>query len=68
MVAAVQKACPGLNTCAVELIGVRADPRQVVLPTLLNDLASLDERIVLILDDYHVVTNRAIHEEMAFFD
>lgn len=67
VVAAVQKACPGLDTCAVELIGVHADPRQVVLPTLLNDLASLDERIVLILDDYHVVTNRAIHEEMAFF-
>ena len=67
MVAALQKACPGLDTRAVELIGVHADPRQVVLPTLLNELASLDEGIVLVLDDYHVVTNRAIHEEMAFF-
>ena len=67
VVAAVQKACPGLDTRAVELIGVKADLQQVVLPTLLNDLASLDKGIVLILDDYHVVTTRAIHEEMAFF-
>ena len=67
VVATVQKACPGLDTRAVELIGVNADLQQVVLPTLLNDLASLDKGIVLILDDYHVVTTRAIHEEMAFF-
>src|SRR4029077_1911693 len=67
VVAALQKACPGLDTRAVELIGVHADPRQVVLPPLLNELASLDEGIVLVLDDYHVVTNRAIHEKMAFF-
>ena len=67
VVAAVQKACPGLDTRAVELIGAHADLPQVVLPTLLNELASLDEGIVLILDDYHVVTTRAIHEEMAFF-
>ena len=66
VVAAVQKARRA-GTCAVEFIGVHADLRQVVLPTLLNELASLDLRIVLILDDYHVVTNRAIHEEMAFF-
>ena len=67
VVAALQKACPRLDTRAVELIGVHADPRQVVLPTLLNELASLDEGIVLVLDDYHVVTTRAIHEEMTFF-
>ena len=67
VVAAVQKACPGLDTRAVELIGAHADLQQVVLPTLLNDLAGLDKGIVLILDDYHVVTTRAIHEDMAFF-
>ena len=67
VVTALQKARPGLDTRAVELIGVNAGLQQVVLPTLLNALASLDERILLILDDYHVVTNRAIHEEMAFF-
>lgn len=67
VVAAVQKACPGLATNAVELIGVQADLQQVVLPTLLNEVTGLDEGIVLILDDYHVVRTRAIHEEMAFF-
>jgi LuxR family transcriptional regulator, maltose regulon positive regulatory protein len=67
VVAAVRKACPGLDTKAVELIGVQADLQQVVLPTLLNELAGFDQRIVLVLDDYHVVTARAIHEEMTFF-
>jgi LuxR family transcriptional regulator, maltose regulon positive regulatory protein len=66
-VTAMQKACPGLDTRAVELIGVHANLEQVVLPTLLNELASLDDGIVLVLDDYHVVTNRTIQEEMAFF-
>ncbi|HET9967923.1 MAG TPA: LuxR C-terminal-related transcriptional regulator [Streptosporangiaceae bacterium] len=67
VVAAMQKACPGLDARTVELIKAHADLQQIVLPTLLNELASLDEEIVLILDDYDVVTTRAIHEEMAFF-
>lgn len=65
--AALQAAHPGLDTRAAELLGINADPQQVVLPTLLNELAALDEAIVLVLDDYHVVTARPIHEELAFF-
>src|SRR5260370_32056458 len=43
-----------------------SDPREVVLPALLNELAGLPDQIVLVLDDYHLVTNRVIHEELAF--
>jgi LuxR family maltose regulon positive regulatory protein len=43
-----------------------ADPVQVVLPTLLNDLGAVADPVVLILDDYHLVVNRAVHEQLAF--
>ena len=65
VVAALQKANPQVAHHASELLGVGADPLQVVLPSLLNELAVLDD-IVLILDDYHLMTNRAIHEELGF--
>ena len=43
-----------------------ADPQQVVLPTLLDELAAIDYQIALILDDYHLVENRTVHEQVAF--
>jgi LuxR family transcriptional regulator, maltose regulon positive regulatory protein len=67
LVAALRKARPELDTRAAELVGVQADPQQVVLPTLLNDLAGLGKGTVLVLDDYHVVLAQTIHKEMAFF-
>jgi LuxR family transcriptional regulator, maltose regulon positive regulatory protein len=66
VVAALQKVSPGVGTRAVELLAMGADPVQVVLPTLLNDLNTIASPMVLILDDYHLVVNRAVHEQMAF--
>jgi LuxR family maltose regulon positive regulatory protein len=66
VVAALQKVSPGVGTRAVELLAMGADPVQVVLPTLLNDLDTITGPMVLIVDDYHLVVNRAVHEQMAF--
>ncbi len=66
VVAALQKVSPGVGTRAVELLATGADPVQVVLPTLLNDLDTITSPVVLILDDYHLVVNRAVHEQLAF--
>lgn len=66
VVAGLQNASPGVGTRAVELLATGADPVQVVLPTLLNDLDKIANPIVLVLDDYHLVMNRAVHEQMAF--
>ncbi len=38
----------------------------VVLPILLNDLASQHSEVVLVLDDYHLITNEEIHEALAY--
>jgi LuxR family maltose regulon positive regulatory protein len=67
MVAALQKVSPGVGIRAVELLAMGADPVQVVLPTLLNDLDTIASPMVLILDDYHLVIRRAVHEQLAFF-
>ena len=67
VVAALQKVTPGVGIRAVELLAMGADPVQVVLPTLLNDLDTIASPMVLILDDYHLVVSRAVHEQLAFF-
>jgi LuxR family maltose regulon positive regulatory protein len=51
---------------ASELIKKGADPRQVVLPTLLDELGAIDCQIALVLDDYHLVDNRNVHEQVSF--
>jgi LuxR family maltose regulon positive regulatory protein len=36
----------------------------VALPLILNDLVAFDAEIVLVLDDYHLITNGEIHEAL----
>jgi LuxR family maltose regulon positive regulatory protein len=40
-------------------------PAEAVLTTLLNDLASLPDPVVLVLDDYHVITGSLARLEVA---
>lgn len=67
VIAALQRIRPGVGVRAVELLAMGTDPVQVVLPTLLNDLDTIASPMVLILDDYHLVVSRAVHEQLAFF-
>ncbi|MDT5307261.1 MAG: hypothetical protein QOE48_2939 [Mycobacterium sp.] len=66
VVAALRKISHGVGIRALELLAIGADPVQVVLPTLLNDLDTIASPVVLILDDYHLVVSRAVHEQLAF--
>jgi LuxR family transcriptional regulator, maltose regulon positive regulatory protein len=43
------------------------DHERVVLPSLLNDLSRVASPLVLVLDDYHLVTNPACHQTLGFF-
>jgi LuxR family maltose regulon positive regulatory protein len=40
---------------------------EMLLTLLLNDLSRLPENSLLILEDYHLITERHIHETMCFF-
>ena len=33
------------------------------LPALVNELADVSERVVLVLDDYHAIEDERIHED-----
>jgi LuxR family maltose regulon positive regulatory protein len=37
----------------------------VVLPALINEIAELDTRTVLVLDDFHLITTREVHDQIA---
>ena len=39
---------------------------QSVLVSLVNDIASAGKDIVLLLDDYQLITNQVVHEDLAF--
>ncbi|MBN1430720.1 MAG: hypothetical protein JXB07_20290, partial [Anaerolineae bacterium] len=48
------------------LQGPQPPPVRMLLASLLNEMAALRDPIVLVLDDYHLVTEGAIHEDVAF--
>jgi LuxR family transcriptional regulator, maltose regulon positive regulatory protein len=58
---------PDLGAAARSALEVRgADLTGVVLPLVVNELAGLSRRIVLVLDDYHVIRRREVHRSLEF--
>src|SRR5919112_741425 len=41
-------------------------PTETVLTALLNEIAAVEDEIVLVLDDYHVIDARAVDDALAF--
>ena len=67
LVEAVRTVEPDVGRDALELLQARGSRLvEEVVPALLGDLAALEGRRVLVLDDYHAVTNRDVHEALAF--
>ncbi len=66
VVTALQRAVPGVGSTALELLGASPLPTDLVLTTVLNELAAVPHEVWLVLDDYHLVRDRAIGEGMAF--
>ena len=67
LMAAIRTAAPTVGTQA--LAAQRAPGAgivEVVLPHLLNDLATVEPEIALVIDDYHLITNADIHEALAY--
>jgi LuxR family transcriptional regulator, maltose regulon positive regulatory protein len=67
LVSALHLACPMFDSEKVlaMLRGQAPDFGGTVLPVLVNELASLPEQIVLVLDDYHLIKKPACHEQVA---
>src|SRR3712207_2234743 len=68
VVAAVRSVLPHVGEVAAGgLLVPGADPVSTAIPALLNDLAASDGRAVLVLDDYHAISDPRIHEALDFF-
>jgi LuxR family transcriptional regulator, maltose regulon positive regulatory protein len=66
-VAALRSVAPGLGAQALAAHRTPgAGLGDVVLPILLNELAAQEMDVVLVLDDYHLITNDEIHEALAY--
>jgi LuxR family maltose regulon positive regulatory protein len=67
LIAAVRTIDPAIGQTALAFLGTPQLPSFTTLLTLLiNDLSSLRDRIVLVFDDYHVVTNAEVHSAITF--
>lgn len=68
LICSIQQACPEFDGEKV-LRALRGEPsnfRETILPVLVNEMASLPRQVVVVLDDYHLIDERACHEQMAF--
>ncbi|MGV8966530.1 MAG: LuxR C-terminal-related transcriptional regulator [Cellulomonas sp.] len=66
VVTAFQGAVPGVGANALELLLTTPLPTELVLTTLLNDLAAAPGEVWLVLDDYHLVDHHDVGQGMAF--
>jgi LuxR family maltose regulon positive regulatory protein len=67
VIAALDRSQPGIGGRASALLArPGAVPGSAVVTALINDLADRDEAIVLVLDDYHVIGSREVHDGVTF--
>ena len=62
LLAALRTVVPELGEAALPLLRSSAtDIERDLVPVLVNDVAAFDAELLLVLDDYHVITNAEIH-------
>ena len=67
VLAALQTVAPKVGADARALLeGAQPPPTEIILTSLINDVAELSSETVLVLDDYHLIEDREVHEGMAF--
>jgi LuxR family maltose regulon positive regulatory protein len=66
LIAALQTVAPACGQAALASYETPMPPPEVVLTSVVNDLAALPEPCVLVLDDYHLVRAPAVHQAVMF--
>ncbi len=66
VIAALQSVDPAIGHSARPMLQASPLPVPALLTALLNDLAAQPERVLLVLDDYHVVESPSVDEALAF--
>lgn len=67
LIKACQSAIPGVGETALSLLRAPQPIPENTIPTLLiNDLSEQAQKLVLVLDDYHVIQNATLHAGILF--
>jgi LuxR family maltose regulon positive regulatory protein len=67
LVAALQTVRPDVGkTTAAMLQSPQSPPLETMLTAFINDITHLSDKVVLVLDDYHVIANKIIHDALTF--
>ncbi|MDX1414394.1 MAG: hypothetical protein R3293_09405, partial [Candidatus Promineifilaceae bacterium] len=67
VIAALQQVAPEIGAAALSLFEMaQSPPINIVLNELINDIAGADYHMMLVLDDYHVISDPEIHEALRY--
>ncbi|MBV9228976.1 MAG: LuxR family transcriptional regulator [Chloroflexi bacterium] len=67
VLAALRTCLPGVGQTALEMLrSPQPPPLSAILTTLLNELSHQDTPAFLLLDDYHLIDEQAIHDSVQF--
>ena len=67
LIAALQTAVPDIAQTAVNLLQSPEPPAaEAILTLLINDVSQNDQPIILVLEDYHVITTPSVHQALVF--
>jgi LuxR family maltose regulon positive regulatory protein len=67
LVAALRTVEPGVGTVALEALGGPSVELERVVRSLVNDLATVGASLVLVLDDYQLITEAICHQTLGWF-
>lgn len=65
LVKAIRSPVPGFGASSQLLLRAASDQLNALPATLLNDMAQLSEPLILVLDDYHLLTDHSIDKLLA---
>jgi LuxR family maltose regulon positive regulatory protein len=67
MVAALQTIAAGIGEGALAALqSPQPPPTEPILTTLLNEIATISDSFILVLDDYHVIDSQLVDQSLAF--
>src|SRR5205085_10384998 len=67
VIAALRTCLPRIGKTALAMLhSQEAPPLSTILTHLLNEIGQVRRELILVLDDYHVIEDQAIHEAMLF--
>jgi LuxR family maltose regulon positive regulatory protein len=67
VIASLRTIAPGVGTEALGMVNMPSPvSAQALLTGLVNDLADVERELVLVIDDYHIIQTRTVHDGLAF--